>query len=88
MPDIEFRRDVDVSVLSERRTIAPCGMAGGESGQCGENIWIRHDEGAVGSREVSLGGMNIRWMRKGDWVIIREFHLYCMGVLSVFTDLL
>ncbi|KAL3459102.1 5-oxoprolinase [Aspergillus heterothallicus] len=68
--DIEFRRDVDVSVLSERRTVAPYGMCGGEPGQCGENVWVRHDE--FGEREISLGGKNTCRMKKGDRVIIRS----------------
>ncbi|OKL61012.1 hypothetical protein UA08_03117 [Talaromyces atroroseus] len=68
--DIEFRREVDVSVLSERRTIPPYGMCGGDAGQVGENIWVRHDE--FGSREISLGGKNTCRMKKGDRIIIRS----------------
>ena len=36
----------EVSVLSERRHIAPHGLSGGGDGQCGQNIWICSD-GAV-----------------------------------------
>ncbi|KAJ3462299.1 hypothetical protein MRS44_007085 [Fusarium solani] len=42
--DIEFRRPVQVSVLSERRSIPPPGIQGGGPGKRGENIWVRHDE--------------------------------------------
>ncbi|KAK4122472.1 hypothetical protein N657DRAFT_621966 [Parathielavia appendiculata] len=39
--DIEFRIPVQVSILSERRVFRPYGMAGGEDGQCGLNLWVR-----------------------------------------------
>jgi 5-oxoprolinase (ATP-hydrolysing) len=39
--DIEFRRDVTVSILSERRVYRPYGLDGGGDGQCGLNIWVR-----------------------------------------------
>ncbi|KXX74406.1 5-oxoprolinase, partial [Madurella mycetomatis] len=39
--DIEFRIPVQVSILSERRVYRPYGMAGGEDGQCGLNLWVR-----------------------------------------------
>ncbi|KAF4458268.1 hydantoinase B oxoprolinase [Fusarium albosuccineum] len=68
--DIEFRRPVQVSVLSERRTIPPPGIRGGGSGQRGENIWIRHDE--YGTRQIMLGGKNTCQMKKGDRIIIRS----------------
>lgn len=69
--DIEFRRDVEVSVLAERRTIPPPGIQGGGPGQRGENIWIRHDE--YGTRRIQLGGKNTAYMKKGDRIIIRKF---------------
>ncbi|KAH8688433.1 5-oxoprolinase [Ilyonectria robusta] len=68
--DIEFRRPVQVSVLSERRTIPPPGIQGGGPGKRGENIWIRHDE--YGTREIMLGGKNTCEMKKGDRIIIRS----------------
>lgn len=39
--DIEFRIPLQVSILSERRVYQPYGMAGGDPGQCGLNIWVR-----------------------------------------------
>ncbi|KAL2023140.1 hypothetical protein VTK56DRAFT_3746 [Thermocarpiscus australiensis] len=39
--DIEFRIPMQVSILSERRVYRPYGMAGGEDGQCGLNLWVR-----------------------------------------------
>ncbi|KAI0383983.1 5-oxoprolinase [Hypomontagnella monticulosa] len=67
--DIEFRRSVDVSVLSERRTVRPFGLCGGGAGQPGENIWIRKSE--YGIQEINLGAKNTCHMNKGDRIIIR-----------------
>ncbi|EPQ63220.1 Bgt-5230 [Blumeria graminis f. sp. tritici] len=39
--DIEFRRSVLVSILSERRVYHPYGMSGGSDAKCGLNIWVR-----------------------------------------------
>ncbi|UPL00473.1 hypothetical protein LCI18_011407 [Fusarium solani-melongenae] len=69
--DIEFRRPVQVSVLSERRSIPPPGIQGGGPGKRGENIWVRHDE--YGAREIMLGGKNTCEMKKGDRIIIRKY---------------
>ena len=69
--DIEFRRAVTVSVLSERRTVPPPGIVGGGAGSRGENIWVRHDE--YGTREIMLGGRNTVDMKKGDRIVISMF---------------
>lgn len=68
--DIEFRIPLEVSVLSERRTVRPFGLAGGEAGQAGENIWVRKDE--FGTREINLGAKNTCRMLKGDRIIISK----------------
>ncbi|KAI1291186.1 5-oxoprolinase [Xylaria venustula] len=68
--EIEFRVPLEVSVLSERRTIRPFGLDGGEAGQPGENIWVRHDR--FGTREINLGGKNTCYMQKGDRIVIRS----------------
>ncbi|KAL2143733.1 hypothetical protein VTI28DRAFT_10097 [Corynascus sepedonium] len=39
--DIEFRIPLQVSILSERRVYRPYGMAGGEPGECGLNLWVK-----------------------------------------------
>ncbi|CAK7202586.1 hypothetical protein SEUCBS139899_005310 [Sporothrix eucalyptigena] len=44
--DIEFRIPLQVSILSERRVYQPYGLAGGEPGQCGLNLWVRRVEKA------------------------------------------
>lgn len=68
--DIEFRREVEVSVLAERRSMAPPGICGGGPGARGQNVWVRHDE--YGTREIQLGGKNMCLMKKGDRIIIRK----------------
>lgn len=45
--DIEFRMPLQVSILSERRVYQPYGMAGGDPGQCGLNLWVRNVEKAT-----------------------------------------
>lgn len=39
--DIEFRIEVQVSILSERRVFRPYGLEGGGEGKCGVNLWVR-----------------------------------------------
>ncbi|XP_020085756.1 5-oxoprolinase-like [Ananas comosus] len=51
--EIEFRRPVVVSILSERRVHAPRGLKGGKDGARGANYLIRKDK-----RKVYLGGKN------------------------------
>lgn len=55
-----------VSILSERRSFQPYGMAGGEGGQRGLNLlFIRGGEGGE-YRVVSLGGKNTVSVSRGD----------------------
>ncbi|CCK71070.1 5-oxoprolinase KNAG_0G00110 [Huiozyma naganishii CBS 8797] len=65
--DIEFRKDVTASILSERRSLAPHGVNGGEDGQRGENLWIRRTNGAV----INVGGKNSFQAKNGDRFIIK-----------------
>ncbi|KAF5510264.1 Uncharacterized protein CGCS363_v003719 [Colletotrichum siamense] len=69
--DIEFRRPMQVSILSERRVIAPYGMAGGEEGQRGVNLWIRKDDTDNTVRTISLGGKATVMMNPGDRIIVQ-----------------
>lgn len=69
--DIEFRVPLQVSILSERRVIAPYGMEGGASGARGENLWLRSNEDGTGHRVVSFGGKNTAWFAAGDHIIIK-----------------
>lgn len=67
--DIEFRLPMQVSILSERRVIAPYGMAGGKEGKRGVNIWLRkYADGS--SRSISLGGKATTQMSAGDHIIV------------------
>jgi len=59
-------------MLSQRRAVAPYGMAGGQPGAKGVNIWQRTmPDGAT--RLINIGGMNECVMNKGDHIIIRKF---------------
>lgn len=51
--EIEFRRPVTVSILSERRVHAPRGLKGGNDGARGANYILKKDK-----RKVYLGGKN------------------------------
>ncbi|KAK4705080.1 5-oxoprolinase (ATP-hydrolyzing), partial [Phenoliferia sp. Uapishka_3] len=67
--DFEFRRPVQCSILSERRITVPYGMAGGQPGKSGRNLWVR--KLADGSElTVSLGGKNSAPMAAGDRIVI------------------
>jgi 5-oxoprolinase (ATP-hydrolysing) len=67
--DIELRRPMQVSILSERRVIPPYGMAGGENGKRGLNLWVRSDEDGS-TRTISMGGKATVMMEKGHRVVI------------------
>ena len=43
MREYHFLRDVTATMLSERRAIAPAGLAGGEAGSTGANLLITAD---------------------------------------------
>ena len=64
MRDIEFRRPVECSILSERRVYQPYGMHGGEPASLGLNLWISKDEQGE-ERTVSMGGKNTVPMKTG-----------------------
>jgi 5-oxoprolinase (ATP-hydrolysing) len=59
--ELEFLKDVTVSVLSERRIFAPKGLAGGNDGARGVNS-LRRVNGEV----VDLGGKNSVQVSAGD----------------------
>ncbi|KAL7269300.1 hypothetical protein RUND412_008047 [Rhizina undulata] len=66
--DIELRIPMQVSILSERRIYHPYGMAGGEDGECGLNLWVRKVKG--GERIINLGGKNTAAMKPGERIIV------------------
>ncbi|GME26887.1 hypothetical protein GTA08_BOTSDO04892 [Neofusicoccum parvum] len=49
--EIEFSIPMKVSILSERRVIAPYGLHGGEDGARGQNLWLK-----ANGRVLNLGG--------------------------------
>ncbi len=63
--EIEFLATLNVAILSERRVYAPYGMAGGEPGARGRNLFIRAD-----GRVVNLGGKNEIEAKPGDRIRI------------------
>jgi len=58
---LEFLKDITVSVLSERRVFAPKGLAGGEDGARGINTLERND-----GETIDLGGKNSIQVSTGD----------------------
>lgn len=74
MRKIEFTEELDVAMLSQRRVIAPYGMAGGENGKVGANYWLKKTvrEGETGYTKISLGPSNQARMKAGDIIEIRE----------------
>lgn len=68
--DIEFRMPLQVSILSERRVIPPYGMAGGDEGKRGLNLWIRKDPTDGTTRTISLGGKATTLMNPGDRIVV------------------
>lgn len=65
--DVQFRKAVTASILSERRVIGPHGIKGGQDGSRGENLWVRHSTGAL----INVGGKNTIYAQPGDRFIIK-----------------
>ena len=59
--EVEFLAALQMAILSERRVYAPYGLAGGEAGQRGENLFIRKD-----GRRLNLGAKNEIRAKRGD----------------------
>lgn len=57
--ELEPLRPLVMSILSERRTLHPYGMAGGEDGACGRNLLIRENGIKVNIGGRSSGPMNV-----------------------------
>jgi N-methylhydantoinase B len=63
--EVELLTDAQVTLLSDRRRIAPYGLAGGEAGQCGEAEWV-----SSGRTERLSGKFSIQ-AKAGDRVVIK-----------------
>ena len=63
--EIEFLDHLSVALLSERRVFAPYGLAGGQPGKRGENLFLTRD-----GRTINLGGKNEIRAEPGDAIRI------------------
>lgn len=70
--DIECRGPLSFSVITERRSIPPYGMEGGEDGERGANYWVRRIQTSEGEewRWVNMGSKNMVRMEPGDRCVI------------------
>jgi len=59
--EVEFLETLNMAILSERRVFAPYGLAGGQPGKRGRNIFIRRD-----GHRLNLGAKNEILARPGD----------------------
>ncbi|MFL0355986.1 hydantoinase B/oxoprolinase family protein [Erythrobacter sp. GH1-10] len=64
---IRFLEDMECSILSEHRIIAPFGLDGGEPGRVGRN-WIERSDGSV----EELGGCGQAEVAQGDRIVIQS----------------
>lgn len=70
--EIEMLTETEVTVLTERRTTAPYGLAGGKSGEQGRNFQIKHGKakklpGKVTSRFAAGDRLRIETPGGGGW---------------------
>ena len=63
---IRFLEEMELTVLSQHRIIAPYGLTGGESGQCGRN-WVERANGAV----HEMGGQDHCPVGPGDVFVLQ-----------------
>ncbi len=63
--EYEFLKDLEVSILTERRVFAPYGMAGGEDGAKGENLYISNEQ------KYNLTSKAQLKVKKGDRIVIK-----------------
>ncbi|KAJ5094189.1 hypothetical protein N7456_010050 [Penicillium angulare] len=71
--DIECRAPLTFSVITERRSIPPYGMEGGDDGERGANYWVKKVQSKTGGDEwrwVNMGSKNIVPMQVGDRCVI------------------
>ncbi|WRT64280.1 uncharacterized protein IL334_001211 [Kwoniella shivajii] len=68
---LQFLQPLSVSILSERRSRAPYGLAGGGPGATGLNIWVKqpkHEDGKV--RTINVGGKGTMQFGTGDMLVL------------------
>lgn len=64
--EVLFRKDLTLSILTERRVLRPYGLKGGEPGKCGVNLLKRKD-----GRMLYLGGKCSVDVQSGDVFILQ-----------------
>ncbi|KUL81801.1 hypothetical protein ZTR_11428 [Talaromyces verruculosus] len=69
--ELEFRIPLSVSMLSERRVYRPYGMAGGESGQAGLNLYVRKEHDGS-ERTINIGGKMELNVQPGERIVINS----------------
>lgn len=67
--EIEFRMPLSASMLSERRVYRPYGMAGGEPGAAGLNLYIKKERDGT-ERVINIGGKMELAMQPGERIVI------------------
>ncbi|KAJ5702401.1 hypothetical protein N7488_009949 [Penicillium malachiteum] len=67
--ELEFRERLSVSMLSERRVYLPYGLQGGEHGQAGLNLYMKHELDGD-SRMINIGGKMELEVQSGDRILI------------------
>ena len=63
--ELQFTRQLVVSILSERRAFQPWGLKGGGCGSRGVNILT-----TMGGKSINVGGKNTMDVRSGDKLVI------------------
>ncbi|KAL4958110.1 putative 5-oxoprolinase [Aspergillus filifer] len=67
--ELEFRIPLSVSMLSERRVYRPYGLAGGEPGQAGLNLYVKKEENGE-ERVINIGGKMELQVQPGERILI------------------
>ena len=65
--EILFRKDLFMSVLSERRVLRPYGLCGGEDGASGVNLLVKSEDGGT----LYLGGKCSVPVKCGDVFVLQ-----------------
>ncbi|RAL00325.1 uncharacterized protein BO80DRAFT_465463 [Aspergillus ibericus CBS 121593] len=67
--ELEFRIPLSASMLSERRVYRPYGLAGGEPGQAGLNLYVKKEWDGT-ERVINIGGKMELKVQPGERIII------------------
>ncbi|GFN19198.1 5-oxoprolinase [Aspergillus tubingensis] len=67
--ELEFRIPLSASMLSERRVYRPYGLAGGEAGQAGLNLYVKKELDGT-ERTINIGGKMELKVQPGERIII------------------